>query len=129
MINTDTPQFRMNLLIDLQKVNNAIDCIAFASEGFTDNKDTNTLIRMNLKIRGEAFRKHTMALLDGKLSANMQKVTLNHLRDEAVAVYQTIYKIQEALETDPEFSADDEAMANINAHRFAIGCIAKHYSK
>lgn len=128
MLNTDTPQFRMNLLINLQKVNNAIDYIASASKSFTDSKDTNTIIRMNLNIRGEAFRKHTMALVDGKLSFHMQEVTLRQLRDTAVQIYQSIYKMQEALETDPEFSFDEQTMAHLNAHRFTIGCIAKHYS-
>lgn len=122
MLNTDTPQFRMNLMIDLQKINNAIGFIA-SIKGLGDKGET-----MHLQLSGDVFRKNAMALMDGRLSQHMTEVTLRNLSDAALKVYRQFSAKQEAFETRPDFKADEATLAYFNAHRLAIGSIAKHYS-
>lgn len=122
MLNTTTPQFRMNLMIDLQKINNAIDFIA-SIKGLGDKGKT-----MHLCLRADTFRRNAMSLMDGKLSFHMEEVTIRNMSAAATALYRQFAAKQEDYETNPEFKVNEDTLANLNAHRFAIGCIAKHYS-
>lgn len=122
MLNTTTPQFRMNLMIDLQKINNAIDFLA-SIKGLGDKGQT-----MHLCLRADTFRRNAMSLMDGKLSAHMEEVTIRNMSQAATALYRQFTAKQEDYETKPEFKVKEDTLANLNAHRFAIGCIAKHYS-
>lgn len=123
MLNTTTPQFRMNLMIDLQKINNAIDFIA-SIKGLGDKGET-----MHLRLRGDTFRRNAMSLMNGDdLGEHMTEVTLRNMSAAATALYRQFAAKQEDYETKPEFKVNEDTLANLNAHRFTIGCIAKHYS-
>jgi hypothetical protein len=123
MLNTTTPQFRMNLMIDIQKINNAIDFIA-SIKGLGDKGET-----MHIRLKADTFRRNAMSLVAGNgLGDHMTDVTLRNLSGAATALYRQFTAKQEDYETKPEFKVNEDTLANLNAHRFTIGCIAKHYS-